>query len=164
DLKPVEESASAYRFRIEVPSKETRKFTVEETSPNSSQFSLNSLNYNMLEAFVSQRALTPELEKALREILAQKDAVAKLDAEIKTKQADVDRIVNDQERLRENMKALKGTPEEKALILRYTGELNDQETQLAAMRKDIAGVESKRSQAQQELDATIEHLTFDTTM
>jgi len=164
NLKPEEQSAGAYRFRIEVPSKETKTFTVEETSPVSTQFALNNLDQTTLDIFVTQRAITPELEQALRQILAQKDALAKLDAELRAKQAGVDVIVKDQDRLRENMKALKGTPEEKALTQRYTNELDDQETQLAAMRKEISSLEAKRSQAQQELNTTIENLSFNTTM
>ena len=164
NVKPEEQSAGAYRFRIEVPSKETKPFTLEETSPISTQFALNNLDQNTFDIFVTQRALTPELEQALRQILEQKGALAKLDADLKAKQTDVDRIVNDQNRLRENMKALKGTPEEKALTQRYTNELDDQETQLASMRKEISSLEAKRNQAQQELNATIEHLSFNTTM
>jgi hypothetical protein len=164
NLKPEEQSAGAYRFRIEVPSKETKTFTVEETSPISTQFALNNLDQNTFDIFVTQRALTPELEQALRQILEQKGALAKLDADFKARQTDVDRIVNDQNRLRENMKALKGTQEEKALTQRYTNELDDQETQLASMRKELSSLEAKRNQAQQELNATIEHLSFNTTM
>jgi hypothetical protein len=164
DLKPDEESATAYRFKVEVPSKETKTFTVEETRPVSSQFTLNNLNQNQLEMFLTQRSITPEVEQALRQILAKKDVVAKFDSVINAKQAGVDRIVSDQNRLRENMKALKGTPEEKALTERYTGELNDQETQLAALRKDIAALEAQRQKAQEDLDSTIEHMAFDVTM
>jgi len=164
NLKPEEQSAGAYRFRIEVPSKEIKTFTVEETSPVSTQFALNNLDQTTLDIFVTQRAITPELEQALRQILAQKGALAKLDAELKAKQAGVDVIVKDQDRLRENMKALKGTPEEKALTQRYTNELDDQETQLAAMRKEISSLEAERSQAQQELNTTIESLSFNSTM
>jgi hypothetical protein len=164
DLQPDEESATAYRFKIEVPSKETKTFTVEETRPVSSQFTLNNLNQKQIETFITQRALTPELEQALRQILAKKDVVAKIDSDINAKQAGVDRIVSDQNRLRENMKALKGTLEEKALTERYTGELNDQETQLAALEKDIMALEAQRQKAQEELDSTIEHMAFDVTM
>jgi hypothetical protein len=164
DLKPEEESATAYRFRVEVPSKETKTFTVEETKPVTSQFALTNLNQTTLELFVTQHSLTPELEKSLRQILAQKDAVAKLDADLKSKLSAIQDIVQDQDRLREDMKALKGTPEEKALAQRYTGELDTQENQLAALRKDYADLQDKRKAAQQALDSTIEHLSFDTTM
>jgi len=164
DLKPEEKSATAYRFRVAVPSKETVTFVVEETSPTSSSVSINDLNYNSLELYVNRKELTPELEQALREILAKKDAIVQLDADLKAKHADVDRIFHDQERLRENMQVLKGTAEEKALTQRYTNEMNDQENQLAATRKEIASLEAKRKLAQEELDATIEHLEFDVKM
>ena len=41
--------------------------------------------------------------------------------------AQVTNISDDQQRVRENMKALKGSAEEKALIERYVRELNEQE-------------------------------------
>ncbi len=164
DLNPEEQSATAYRFRVEVPSKGTTKFVVEETSPTSSQVQLNNFNENMLEMYVTRKELTPELEQALRQILAQKDALAKTDADIQGKQADVQQTFQDQERLRDNMKALKGSVEEKALLQRYTGELNDEETQLVAARKEIVDLQAKRKQAQADLDASIEKMAFDVKM
>jgi chromosome segregation ATPase len=163
-LKPEEKSAAAYRFRVEVPAKGTKTFVVEETSPTTTQVQLNSFNQNTLEMYVNRKELTPELEQALRQILVQKDAIAKLDGDIKQRQDDVQKVFQDQERLRENMKALKGTPEEKALLQRYTGELNDEENQLAATRKEMSELEAKRKQAQADLDATIEKMAFDVKM
>src|SRR5207344_2832879 len=49
--KPEEESAAAYRFRIEVPAKETKIFTVEESKADTAQFALTSLNLSVVEAF-----------------------------------------------------------------------------------------------------------------
>jgi hypothetical protein len=158
---PEEESATAYRFRIEAPSKETKTFTVEESRADTTQFALTNLNPSVLETFVKGSTLTPEMEKAMRQILAQKDAIAKLDADLKTKESAITEIVQDQDRLRENMKSLKGTPEEKSLAQRYTGEMNDQETQLAELRKEHAALEASRKQAQQELNSRIENLNID---
>jgi hypothetical protein len=59
------------------------------------------------------------------------------------------------------MKSLKGTPEEKSLNQRYTSELNDQETQLATLRREHATLQASRKQAQQELDSSIEQMTID---
>ena len=161
DLAPEEQSATAYRFRIEVPSKQTKTFTVDETRPTITQYALTNLTLDQIEAFTTERELTPEIESALRQIIAQKDAISKLNADLRSKQADVDHIFQDQERLRENMKALKGTPEEKALAQRYTGELNDQEMRLATLRTEISNLETAQKQAQQDLDPMIEKLTFD---
>jgi hypothetical protein len=157
---PEEESATAYRFRIEVPSKETKTFTVEASRADTTQFALTNLNPSTLEVFIKGSTLTPEMEQAMRRILAQKDAIAKLDADLKAKESAITDIVQDQDRLRENMKSLKGTPEEKSLAQRYTGELNDQETQLAELRKEHAALQASRKQAQQELDSTIENLNI----
>jgi septal ring factor EnvC (AmiA/AmiB activator) len=72
--------------------------------------------------------------------------------------ADIDR---DQERVRENMKALKGTPEEKALLQRYTRELNDQEDRLAALRDEQKKATADRDARRRELADLAAHLTFE---
>ena len=48
----------------------------------------------------------------------------------KSVQQEMESIDKDQSRLRENIKALKGSSEEKALLQRYTKELDDQEDRL----------------------------------
>ncbi len=161
DLKPEEESATAYRFRIEVKSKETKEFVVEETTPKVAAVKLDNLNETLIETFVSKQEITPELEKSLRQIIAQKDAIAKMDADLQEKSDEVDSIGEDQDRVRQNLQALKGTVEEKALAQRYVKELDEQETRLATLKKQIVDGQAKRKQAQQELDDTIEHFTFD---
>lgn len=164
DLKPAEQSATSYRFKIEVAPKESKKFTVEESSPVATTVALTNLTPNVVERFVTQHEITPELEKALREILAQKDAIAKLDADLQQKNDEVDSIGDDQERLRDNLGALKGTAQEKALAERYVTELSEQETRLATLKKEIASLEAARKQAQQDLDSAIEHMEFDTVL
>ncbi len=72
-------------------------------------------------------------------------ALSKLQLEITNRQKDIDRIVKDQDRLRENMKALRGTPEEKALLQRYTKQLDQRETQIATLRKNIETTEAQRT-------------------
>ena len=161
DLKPAEETATAYRFRVEVKAKDSTDFVVEETSPRSSQITVSNITEKMIESFVVNLELTPELEKFLRGIVAQKDAIAKLDADIMQKRSELESIGTDQNRVREDLQALKGTAEEKALAQRYVKELDEQETRLATLKKEILGLQAKRKVAQQELDDTIEHFTFD---
>jgi hypothetical protein len=164
DLKPEEQSATMYRFRVEVPAKETKTFVVEETAPTSTNISLNSVSEEMVEHFVTNHELTPELEKFLRQILAQEDDIAKLDADLNAKQVELAGISQDQDRLRENLGALKGMSEEKALVQRYVSELNDQENRLGTLKKEINDIAAKRKQAQQDLNDAIEHFTFDGNM
>jgi hypothetical protein len=159
-----EETATAYRFRVEVKPKTTKDFAVEETSPTTTNLQLTNLNDNLISLYVGKHEFTPELEKSLRDILAQKDAIAKLEADLKEKGDEVDSIGDDQDRVRENLGALKGTAAEKALAQRYVKELDEQETRLATLKKEILDLEARRKKAQQELDDTIEHFTFDEQM
>jgi uncharacterized phage infection (PIP) family protein YhgE len=70
-------------------------------------------------------------------------------------------IVQDQQRLRENMKALRGSAEEKQLLQRYTRQLDDQENKLEALRTEIGATTTKRDQARDQLSGLIANLTFD---
>lgn len=83
---------------------------------------------------------------------------------MENRQKDIDRIVADQARLRENMKALKGSAEEKALLQRYTRELDQQETELDSLRKTIQDTESQRDKANNVLDDMIANLDLDATI
>jgi len=99
---------------------------------------------------------------ALQKITAQKAVVEKLEQEMEDRQKDIERIVDDQGRLRENMKALRGSAEEKALLQRYTKQLDDQETQIAGLRKKIQDTEAQRDAAKEQLDQMINDLQLET--
>jgi iron-sulfur cluster repair protein YtfE (RIC family) len=90
--------------------------------------------------------------------------VAKLEEEMEIRQKDIDRIVEDQGRLRENMKALRGSAEEKALLQRYTKQLDEQETQLGTLRKKIKDTEAQRDRENAELEKMIDELQAEATM
>jgi outer membrane murein-binding lipoprotein Lpp len=110
---------------------------------------------------VKQGTITAEMAKALEKISTQKAQVAKLEEDMESRQKDIDRIVEDQGRLRENMKALKGTAEEKALVQRYTKQLDQQETQLEELRKNIQATEAERDKANAELENMIQDLQIE---
>ena len=95
---------------------------------------------------------------------AQKNDIAVIDAVISGRRAEVTNISEDQKRVRENMKALKGSAEEKALVERYVRELNEQEDKVQAMRREIADLQQKRDAAQSKLNGMIESLQMDVTL
>lgn len=164
DLHPDEKSVTAYRFRVPVASKKSVDFRVRESRIVDASYSITNLNSDEIKVFAQNRELSPELEKALREVVAQKDAIANLDTAIKSRQAQSTEIFNDQSRLRENMKSLRGSAEEKDLTQRYTKELGDQENRLESLRREISDLQVQRAKAQQDLDSLIEHMSFDITV
>ena len=94
-------------------------------------------------------------------MLAQKDVIEGLEQQNSAREQEKQRIFDDQQRLRENMKALKGSAEERTLVQRYTQQLNDQETRLESLRREIAETVAKRESAQAVLDRMIAELSFD---
>jgi uncharacterized protein YhaN len=63
--------------------------------------------------------------------------------------------------VRENLKALKGSSEEKDLVQRYTRQLNQQEDHLQALREQVHAVEKAREKAQGELNHSIQELSLE---
>jgi hypothetical protein len=163
-LEPAETTAGMYRFRVPVEAKKSATFTVKETKPVETRYAIVNLTPDQIAFFLRQKTINPEIEQALRRIVAQKGVIAGLETQIQARKEETRRIFEDQQRLRENMKALKGSAEEKALLQRYTKQLDDEETRLEAIRKETAELEQKRQQAQAELNKMIEELQFDSNL
>jgi hypothetical protein len=162
--KPEEKAVGLYRFRLNVEPKTTEKLVINEAEPVSTQYSLSSITDDQIWSFLLQKSINPEIEKALRAIVAQKNVVTNFDGTIKTEQKTIDQIFADQARLRENMKALKGSVEEKTLLQRYTRQLDDEETQLDALRKKKQDTEAEQQLANAALQKMIQELQMDVTL
>jgi len=162
--EPDERAAATYRFRIDAPAKATTSLPVEEIRTLDTAYQLSNLDGDQIALFLKQGTITPEMAQALQKITAQKAVVAKLEEEMENRQKDIDRIVDDQGRLRENMKALRGSAEEKALLQRYTRQLDEQETQLEGLRKKIEDTEARRDKANEELEKMIDELQIEATL
>jgi hypothetical protein len=164
DETPAETTASFHRFRVAIEPKTTKILTVKEYRPVSNRYMLTGVTDSEIKFFLDQKMINPEVEKALHSIVQQKNDVAVLDAVIAGRRAQVTNISDDQQRVRENLKALKGSAEEKALIERYVRELNEQEDRVQALRKEITEMQQKRDAAQSALTMMIENLQMEATL
>jgi hypothetical protein len=162
--EPEEKAPGIYRFRLEVPAKATASLPVEEMRTLDVTYSISDLNADQIGLFVKDKTITPEMAQALAKIMDQKAVVAKLEEEMENRQKDIDRIVEDQGRLRENMKALRGSAEERALLQRYTKQLDEQETQLETLRKTIRDTEAQRDKANDQLEKMIDELQLEASL
>ena len=160
-LKPEETSTSFYRFRIKVEPNKTAELKVDEVQPLDRNIALSSVTDDQIKIWFNDKTIQPELEQALQRIIEKKNEIAGLDQQIQTKQTLMTAINLDQQRLRENMKALKGSAEEKALLQRYTRELNDQEDKLQAARTEMDNLSVQRAEGRQHLDKLLQELKLD---
>jgi hypothetical protein len=158
--KPEETSASHYRFRVSIDPDKTNELTVEEVHQDVSRSMLTDITEHQVEVLATENVMTPELQAAFRRVLEQKNQISKLQSDAQTRQKELGAINNDQARIRENMKALKGSVEEKALVARYTRQLDSQEDRLNLLHKEIAVLGEKQALEQQKLEDMVQHITL----
>jgi hypothetical protein len=161
--KPEESSESFHRFRVPVDAGKTAELTVESVHPEETRYELTDLDDDEVALLVDQKRMTPTLQQAFDRILKQKETINELSGQIVRRKNESDQITADQNRIRENMKALKGSSEEKALLQRYVGQLDAQESRLAVLRKESADLTAQQNQASAELDRMIMEVTVDET-
>jgi hypothetical protein len=159
--KPEETSASYQRFRVVVPAGQTTKLQIAEFHPETSELVLTNIDEKQVAFITQQRQITPAMQEAFRRVLDQKNKVDSLGTQIKTRQREIENITKDQARVRENMKALKGSAEEKALLQRYAHQLDSQEDRLNTLNKEISDLQEKQTQARNQLDQVVQQITLD---
>lgn len=159
--KPEETTSAVERFQVNVDPKTTKTLALRESRPTESSFALTNLSNDQIAIFLQQKSITPEIEAAFRKIVEQKAQVDSLQAEGSRRDDERQKIFDDQQRLRENLKALKGTPEERALTQRYTQQLADQETRLDTLNKESDKLQTQSDQAQKALNDMIQNLDLD---
>jgi hypothetical protein len=160
-LKPEETSASFYRFRVKADPSKTTELKVDEVQLLERRIALSNVTDDQVRIWFNDKTIKPELEQALRKIIQQKNQISGIDQQMQTRQSQINSINQDQQRLRENMKALKGSVEEKTLLQRYTRELNDQEDKLQATRTELENLSAQRAAGQRQLDQMLQELSLD---
>jgi hypothetical protein len=161
DAKPDETTSNVYRYRVSVGAKGSTEFTVRESIPSEARYVISDVTDDQVTFFLNTKSINPAVEAALRKIIAQKAAVGALQAEITRRDQETKKIFSDQDRLRENLKALKGTPEERALTQRYTQQLADEETQLDTLKREAADFQTRHDEAKKQLDDMIQSLNLE---
>jgi hypothetical protein len=161
DPKPAETTPTAYRFRVATAPKETVRLHIGERHTLDQYFRLVDTTDQQLIVFLHNANAGPAVMQQLEPVFAAKRAVAALDAQIAGKQNDINQLVDDQKRVRDNLGALKGSAEERSLAKRYTAELNTQEDTLATLRHDLATLQQQRETVEADLNNKIESLALD---
>ncbi|HKW00252.1 MAG TPA: carboxypeptidase regulatory-like domain-containing protein [Vicinamibacterales bacterium] len=158
-LTPAETTSEWHRFKLSIAPKTSANFVVEETRQGQTQYSVNSITDDQISVLVRDNLITPQTAASLRQIQSQKAEVARIGNELAARQSEIDAISRDQDRVRENMKSLKGSTEEKQLLQRYVKQLDDQENRLEVLRRDNQKLIDDRQKAQAELNRLIENLS-----
>jgi hypothetical protein len=160
---PLESTADAQRFRLVVDAGKEATLSIREVMPGTARIAIGQVENNLIAQLAASGIDAEALRRALEPILAKRAAVTEATSRLQGLMNERERIVQDQARVRENMKALRGSAEERQLLQRYTRQLDEQETTLERLRQDIAKATDERDLLNEELGRLIATLRFDLT-
>ncbi len=160
-IQPAETTGTAMRFRLQVGAKGEATLTVPERSRAEASMGIFDLDEAQFRLYAEGGLDVAAVRKALQPVWDKQAQVSAASERVASLEQQDARIVSDQTRLRENMKALRGSVEERALTRRYTRELAGQEDRLNTVRNEIRAATATRDALQVELDTMLRTLEFE---
>jgi hypothetical protein len=128
--KPVEDTPEVYRFQTPVKAGETKSFTVKEERDVTTSITLTNGAENQIRYFISLSEASPGLKQKLEEALKVKGMWDVQVRELSQVNADLQRLNQDQDRIRKN---LRETPKEAEVYDTYLKKLAAQEKEIDAL-------------------------------
>jgi hypothetical protein len=160
---PVESTADTQRFRLVLPPAKETVFDVRELRQGETRIMVGNVDAVLLAQLAKSGISAASLEQALKPVLDKRAELTALERRVEALENERNTIGQDQQRLRENMKALRGSAEEKQLLQRYTRQLDQQETRLEALQAESARANADMERVRKELAALIGAVSFDLT-
>jgi hypothetical protein len=128
--KPVEDTKEVYRFELPVKAGEEKTFTVLEERDVSTSIALSNNPDEQIRYFLRLDEASPSLKAKLKEALGMKSSWDAARRELQQVQTDLQRLGQDQDRIRKN---LANTPKEAEVYETYLKKLSDQEKEIDAL-------------------------------
>lgn len=157
---PTEKTANAYRFEVKLASGATEKFPVTEENVFNTAFGVTDLTPDMLVVYLSNKNLSAAGRRQLSDILDKKRQITAAEAEHERVTGQINSIVRDQDRIRQNINSLNHVAGQQDQVQKYAKQLADQEAQLAALRDRQSELERNKAALQSELNTLIEKMEF----
>jgi hypothetical protein len=159
--KPEDKTARYYRFRVKLGPHEKVELPVTEHRVLMETYALNNFTKQDLELFISRNYIDAETKATLEKIIDLRTHLVTDQSRIEAIDSEVEEIGKDQERLRDNIKALTATAEAKQLISRYVAKADTQETRLEQLNKEKQKLGDEMVGFQTELERTVRGLSLD---
>ncbi len=153
--KPIEDTKDVYRFQVALKAGEEKTFVVNEERDVNTTVALSNSSDNQIRYFISLNEATPELKKKLAEALTLKGAWDGHRRELSQVVADLNRLNQDQDRIRKN---LANTPKEAEVYMVYLKKLSAQEKEIDALttrQKELMNAEFEAKKSYEDYISTL---------
>jgi len=158
--KPIETTATSYRFEVKLGPDATEKFPVIEERIIEATIALSNLNPDVIATYVQNKNISDAARAQLQQVLDLKRQIAANDGEIQRTLTQINTIVQDQERIRQNINSLNRVAGQEQQVQSYSRQLASQEAQLATLRDKLAQLQTKKTTLERQLNALLEKMEF----
>jgi hypothetical protein len=144
-----ERTRDVYRFAVPVEADKLAKLVVREERQISETATLVDSSNDTIALYLRAQKISARVKEALEKVAVMRDRLNQTSAERARREQRTSEIAQEQARIRENMARLNMSSE---LYARYVKELDQQETDLATLRKEIETLKDTETKQQRELN------------
>ena len=150
-VKAEEEVEGHYRFRVTLKAGESSEFKVVEKRDVSQTVYLANINEDQIRFYARQAFFSEKAKVFFAELAALQVQRADLLRQVQGMNAQVQRISEEENRLRENLKTLRQTPKEEELRAKWVKSLSDDEDKIVALRTQLDEITAKQKTLDEQL-------------
>jgi len=152
ETKPYETTDALYRFKGQVAAGKASKLVVTEEFVQGEEIAILPLDVGTVLVYARTGEFTKDVKDALTKAIELKQAVASTEAMIAQKFEELNQIVQDQNRIRENLKAVQPN---NAYYNKLMGKLNEQESAIEKYQQEKDELNRQRDKQQKDLESFV---------
>lgn len=154
----LESTDTLYRFEEAIPAGQAKSLAVQEELVSRQDFAILPMNTSDIETYLRQSQIPDAVKKSLQQAAAFKRAMADTQRQIQDHQQTINEITQEQNRIRENMKAVSQSSD---YYQRLVKELDAQETQIQKLKADLKELRQKEEQQRKDLEGFLQGLSVE---
>jgi hypothetical protein len=160
EIKPLETTASAYRFEVKLAPSANATFAIREERIYDQSTSVTNMTPDAIVAFMQGKPITAAARGQLQQIAQKKGEIVANQVALTSVDSQLANLTQDEERQRSNIQSLSNVAGQQDLVQQYARQLAASETKLAALRDQQSDLRRKQTALESELNAMMEKIEF----
>ncbi|HWE02147.1 MAG TPA: hypothetical protein VG326_07015 [Tepidisphaeraceae bacterium] len=153
----LETTDTLFRFEEDLPAQTSKTLLVQEELVYSQGISILPMDAADTLTYLRASEIPDEVKKSLQSAAKLKSALSDTQRQLQERQTSINDITQEQNRIRENMKAVSASGDYYQRLLK---ELDAQETQIQKLKADVKDLKSEEDQQRKELEDFVQNLNI----
>lgn len=153
--EPMEKTQSLYRFKVPTAKGEKKSLAVTEENVHAQMVAIFPADIGTLVAYVRTGSIPDDVKKALSEAITRKQAMVDIERQINDRQQQIEKITQEQNRIRENMRTVDKTSQ---YYNRLLAKLNEQETQIEKLQTETDALKTQLEGSRKDFESYVSSL------